>query len=121
VEGRLLSSCRNGNDEHQALAKVRNVWHKVAKLQNCFSCSLAKFLNPFQSEGYLTCYQKNKRKVLHSVFIVVFFYNQTKFRLCFDCFFQLLYLVCICMDIYILLNLCIKLFSVVPGHFLVSY
>lgn len=100
-EGRLLSSCMNGSNERWLLTKGWNGWHEVAKL--CFSCSQDKFLNSFQSKGYLTCYKK--KIVLCSVFVVFFFYDQTKLRLRFECFCKLLFLV-VCLFAYV----CIYIF-----------
>lgn len=120
-EGRLLSSCMNGSNERWLLTKGWNGWHEVAKL--CVSVVLRiSFSTPFSPKA--TWLVTKKKIVLCSVFVVFFFYDQTKLRLRFECFCKLLFLV-VCLFayvcIYILFNLYIKFFSVMPGHFPVSY
>lgn len=73
------------------------------------------FPMPFQPKGYLASRA--------AVIAVLFFQKQTRTRLCLSFYFLSLCSlpVCICMDMYIPSNFDIKLFSVTPGCFPVSY
>lgn len=100
-EGRLLSSM-NGSNERWLLTKRWNGWHEVANLSLSVVLTIS-FSTPFSPKA---TWLVTKKKVLCSVFVVFFFYDQTKLRLRFECFFKLLFLV-VCLFAYV----CIYIYS----------
>lgn len=111
--GQIAAQLYQWSNERWTLTKAWNTWYEVEN----FSVAVVlwvSFSTPFSPKAtwHVT---KKKKKVLCSVFIAVFFYDQTKIGPCLECFFRLLVLVFFFAYVFVLfltfISTCVQLYQ----------